>query len=262
MMAYETIIYEKKGKVGYILFNRPEVHNALNEQMILELDSVLANIEGDAELGALILTGSGKSFISGGDIKMIHKALETPYEFFLLHDKLTRFNFRLERLRIPVIAAINGIAFGGGLEIATACDFRIASEKTKLGLPEVGLGIMPGAGATARLARLIGREMALYIELTGDPIDAQEAYRVGLVSKIVQDGEVLQAAEELAGRILRNAPASIAHIKRAIQVGTDMPLEGAMEYCQLSALMLSVTKDSKEGINAFLEKRKPLWQGK
>lgn len=261
-MAYETIIYEKKGRIGYIIFNRPEVHNALSEQMILELDDVITHIEADTGLGALILTGAGKSFLSGGDISMIHKGLEAPYEFFLNHDKLTRFNFRLERLRIPVIAAINGFALGGGFEIATACDFRITSEKAKLGVPEVGLGIMPGAGATARLPRLVGKEMALLIELTGDAIDAREAYRIGLVSRVVPDGEVLTAAEDLANRILKNAPASVAHIKRAIQVGLDMPLEGAMEYCQYSAMMLSATKDSKEGTKAFLEKRKAVWEGK
>jgi enoyl-CoA hydratase/carnithine racemase len=213
-------------------------------------------------LRVLILTGSGGAFISGGDISMINKGLETPYEFFLVHDKLTRFNFRLERLRIPVIAAINGLALGGGLEIATACDFRIVSETAKLGLPEAGLGIMPGAGATARLARLIGKEMALYMELTGDPIDAKEAYRIGLVAKVVPDGEVMNAAEDLASRIIKNAPASVASIKRAVQVGEDMPLEGAMEYCQYAALFLSTTKDSKEGTKAFLEKRKPVWKGK
>jgi enoyl-CoA hydratase/carnithine racemase len=261
-MAYETIIYERKGKIGYITFNLPEIHNATTEQMILELDDALSDIEKDPELRALILTGAGKSFVSGGDISMINKGLEAPYEFFLLHDKLTRFNFRLERLRIPVIAAINGFALGGGLEIATACDFRIASEKARFGLPEVGLGIMPGAGATARLARLIGKERALLMELTGDPIDAQEAYRIGLVSRVVPDGEVVKAAEDLANRILKNAPSSVAHIKRAIHVGMDMPLEGAMEYCQYSAMMLSATKDSKEGTKAFLEKREPVWQGK
>lgn len=261
-MGYETIIYEKKGNISYVKFNRPEFHNALNEQMIRELNNVLNDIEADNESGALILTGSGKSFLSGADINMINEWLRAPYECFLAHDKLTRFNFRLERLRIPVIAAINGFALGGGLEIAIACDFRIVSEKAKLGLPEVGLGIMPGSGATARLARLIGKEMALHLELTGDSIDAQEAYRIGLISSVVPDGEVLKVAEELATRILRNAPAAIALIKRAIQVGADMPVEGAMEYCQYASMVLTTTKDAKEGMKAFLEKRKPVWQGK
>jgi len=261
-MAYKTIIYEKKGKIGHVTFSRPEVYNAVNEEMIFEMDDVMFKIEADRELGALILTGAGKAFISGGDIGMINKGTEEPYSFLFVHDKLTRFNFRLERLRIPALAAINGFCLGGGLEIATACDIRIASEKALLGVPEVGLGIVPGAGATARLARLVGKEKALLMELTGDPIDAQEAYRIGLVAKVVPDGEVLTAAEELANRILKNAPSSVALIKRAIQVGTDMPLEGAMEYCQYAAMISSTTEDSKEGTKAFLEKRKPVWQGK
>lgn len=261
-MAYQTILFEEKEKIGYLTFNRPAVNNAVNEAMILELDQAVTQIESDSALRALILTGAGKSFVSGGDINMINKGTETPYDFLLLHDKLTRFNFRLERLRIPVIAAINGFALGGGLEIATACDFRIASENARLGLPEVGLGIMPGAGATARLGRLIGKERALYLELTGEMIDAGDALRIGLLTRVVAEGEVLPAAEDLARRIMKNAPAAVALIKRSIQVGADMPLEGAMEYCQYAAMITLVTKDAREGTEAFLEKRKPVWQGK
>ena len=261
-MTYKAITYEKKDRIGYITFNRPDVLNSVDEQMIVELDDAMAKIEADAELGALILTGAGRAFVAGGDIGMINKGAEAPYEFFLSHDRLTRFNFRLERLSIPVIAAINGFALGGGLEIATACDIRIAVESAKLGVPEVGLGIMPGAGATARLPRLIGKGRALQMQLTGDPIDAQEAYRIGLVNMVVPDGEAVKAAEKLANRILRNGPAAVALIKRAIQVGTDMPLEGAMEYCQYATMMTITTKDAKEGTKSFIEKRKPVWQGK
>lgn len=261
-MDYRTILYEKKDKIGYLSFNRPEVHNALNKEMILELDQAIGRIEGDSELGALILSGVGKSFLSGADINMIQNGVKAPYDFFLIHDKLTRFNFRLERLWIPVIAAINGFALGGGLEIAIACDFRIAAEGARLGFPEVGLGIMPGAGATARLARLIGKEKALLMELTGDWIDAQEAYRIGLVGRVVPLAETLKAGEELANRILQNAPAAVGIIKRAIYVGADMPVEGAMEYCQYAAMLASTTGDCKEGTDAFLKKRKPVWQGK
>jgi len=261
-MAYKTIIYEVKERIACLTFNRPEVLNGIDEQMILDLNDALYKIEADTELGALILTGTGKAFVSGGDISMINKSIEAPYEFLKNHDKLTRFNFRLERLGIPVIAAINGYAFGGGLEIATACDFRIMSEKAKVGLPEVGLGIMPGAGATARLYRLINKQMALYLELTGDAIDAQQALKIGLVLKVVPPDDVLSAAEELAKQIMKNAPASVAMIKRAIHVGMDMPLEGAMEYCQQGAIILGTTKDAQEGTKAFLEKRKPVWQGK
>lgn len=261
-MAYQTISFEKKEKIGYLTFNRPAVKNAISEAMFLELDQALTQVESDPALRVLILTGAGNSFVAGGDINMISKGIEAPYEFLLVHDKMTRFNFRLERLRIPVIAAIDGFALGGGLEIATACDFRIASENSKLGLPEVGLGIMPGAGATARLGRLIGKERALYLELTGEIIDAKDAWRIGLLTKVVAEGEALAAAEDLARQIMKNAPAAVALIKRAIHVGADMPLEGAMEYCQYAAMITSVTKDAREGIKAFLEKRKPIWEGK
>jgi len=261
-MAYETIIFEKKDKIGYIVFNRPDAFNAANEQMFSELELVMDEIEADNQLGALILTGAGKAFQAGADIKMLARAKEAGYGFYLLHDKLMRFILRMERLRIPVIAAINGYAFGGGLEITTGCDIRIASENAKLGTPEVGLGIMPGAGATARLPRLIGKGKALELELTGDPIDAKEACSIGLVNKVVPEGEALKAAEELASRILKNAPLAIAQIKNAIQVGTDMPLEGASEYCQKNAMMTMLTQDAEEGTRAFVEKRSPVWQGK
>jgi enoyl-CoA hydratase len=261
-MTDKTIEYKKIGRTVYLYFNRPEVLNALNEDVIFEMDNAISKIEDDADAGVLILTGRGKAFVSGADIKMLNKGIENPYEFFLIHDKLTRFIFRLERLRIPVIAAINGLALGGGCEIACGCDIRIAAESARLGLPEVGLGIVSGAGATARLPRLVGKGQAMQMQLTGDPITAQEAHRIGLVNMVVPDGEAVSAAEKMADRILKNGPAAVFLIKRAIQIGTDMPLEGAMEYCQYAAWMAAGTHDAIEGTRAFIEKRKPVWQGK
>lgn len=261
-MAYETITYERKDKVAYIIFNRPKVLNAVNERMILEINDALDEIENDGEIRVLILSGSEKAFISGGDIGMLEAGTREPYKFYLLHDKLMKFLLRLERLSIPVIAAISGYALGGGLEIATACDIRIVTEDGKLGLPEVKLGIMPGAGGTARLPRIVGVGKALEMEMTGEPIDAQEAWRIGLVNTVVPKGKALEAAEEMAEKIIKNAPSAIAQIKNAIQVGTDMNVEGASEYCQKNSLILAVSEDGKEGLKAFLEKRPPVWTGK
>ncbi|MCC7413817.1 MAG: enoyl-CoA hydratase/isomerase family protein [Gammaproteobacteria bacterium] len=251
-----------EGDIATITFCRPEVRNAIGETLIADLEQALDRVERLETLRALIITGAGNCFMAGGDIAMMRAGLERPYEFFLLHDRITRIGMRLERLRIPVIAAINGYAFGGGLELALACDFRIMAEGAKLGLPEVGLGIMPGSGGTARLVRVVGREQAFYLELTGQPVNAREAHRIGLAGQVVPDDRVLQAARELAGQIAARAPIAVTFIKRAVTLAADMPLEGAVDYCQYAALFLSVTQDCREGFAAFLEKRPPQWRGR
>lgn len=260
-MGYETLLFEKEGAVAIVTINRPEVRNAINEVAIKEIETVLGEIEASTDARVMILTGAGSCFIAGGDVNMIRENLDTTYRLFRLHDRVTQLGHRLERLRTPVIAALNGTAFGGGLELALACDFRIMSASARLGLPEIGLGIMPGSGGTARLARVIGRERALYMELTGQPIDADEAYRIGLVGKVVAEGEVLSAARALAVQIAGKAPAAVAFIKRTVNLGLEMPLEGAVDYCQFAALLLGSTRDAREGIDAFLSKRAPNWLG-
>ncbi|VAV95550.1 Enoyl-CoA hydratase [hydrothermal vent metagenome] len=261
-MSYQTIQYDNDGQVAVLTFHRPEARNAINEVMIGELDDILKNIAADKELRVLILTGTGKSFVAGGDISMIDKGLDHPYDFFLLHDILCGIGGRLERLKIPVIAAINGAAFGGGLELALACDFRIMADTAQLGMPEAGLGIIPGAGGTARLARIIGREQAFLMEMTADPVGAEDAFRIGLVSEVAPQEEILEAAHHLARRICVRAPAAVSTIKRAIIMAENMPLEGAIDYCQQAAMLLGVTEDAREGMRAFLEKRSPIWKGK
>lgn len=260
-MTYETLLFEKDGPIAVVTVNRPKVRNAINEIVIKEFEAILSIIEASQEVRVLIVTGAGSCFIAGGDINMIREDLDKPYHFFWVHDRVTQLGQRLERLRVPVIAALNGAAFGGGLELALACDFRIMSAAARLGLPEVGLGIMPGSGGTARLARVIGKEQALYMELTGEPIDANQAYRLGLVGKVVAEGEVLSAAQALAAQIARQAPAAVAFIKRTVNRGLQMPLDGAVDYCQFAALLLGSTRDAREGIDAFLDKRAPNWVG-
>ncbi len=168
----------------------------------------------------------------------------------------------LEKMRQPVIAAINGYALGGGLELALACTIRIAAESAKMGLPEVKIGILPGAGGTQRLPRLIGKGLAAEMILTGEMIDAKEAYRIGLVNHVVPAEQLMVTAEEIARKILRNAPIAVALAKDAIEVGKNLPLDGAIQYAQKNCITCFSTEDMKEGTAAFLEKRKPQFKGR
>jgi len=259
-MTDQTLKFAVEDSIATINFYRPEARNVISTPMIAELETALERIEKMDALRALIITGSGTCFIAGGDIAMMRTAIEQPYDFFLLHDRLTRAGSRLARLRIPVIAAINGHAFGGGLELAMACDLRIMATSAKLGLPEVGLGIMPGSGGTARLVHAIGRERTLYLALTGQPIDAARAQELGLVLKVVPEDQALTAARELGQQIAAQAPIAAAFIKRAVTLAADMALDGAIDYCQYAALFLATTRDSREGFDAFLQKRSPEWR--
>ena len=168
----------------------------------------------------------------------------------------------IEKLRQPVIAAINGVAMGGGLELALSCQIRVADEDAKLGLPEVKLGIIPGAGGTQRLPLLVGKGRAHEMMLTGDPIDAEEAYRIGLVNRVVPKGQAVAAAEEMAGRIMANAPIAVELCKDAVEIGMDLPMEHGLQYAQKNCLACFSTEDMKEGITAFAEKRKADFKGK
>jgi len=165
-------------------------------------------------------------------------------------------------MRQPVIAAINGYALGGGLELALACTLRVAAESAKMGVPEVKIGILPGAGGTQRLPRLIGKGLAAEIILTGEPIDAREAFRIGLVNRVVPDDRLMTTAEAIAGKILENAPIAVALAKDAIEVGKDLPLDGAIQYAQKNCVTCFATEDMKEGTAAFLQKRKPQFKGR
>ena len=260
MKEYKTIIVEKKGHLGYLTLNRPEVRNAFNQEMIDEFNNALTEIEQDEDIRLLIITGAGKVFQAGADISQLQTM--SPMALLRYNKRAVLQTMTLERLRQPVIAAINGAAMGGGLEIALACDFRVAVESAKFALPEVKLGLIPGAGGTVRLPRLIGKAKAVELLLTGDAIDAQEAKRIGLVDRIAHDGEVLQTAEEFAQRIISNAPIAVEMAKDAMEMGKNMPLEQAVEYAQKNCVTCFTTEDVKEGTTAFIEKRKPRFQGK
>ncbi|MDT8274283.1 MAG: enoyl-CoA hydratase-related protein, partial [Desulfomonilia bacterium] len=212
------------------------------------------------EIKVLIITGAGKGFQAGADIREL--TVMTPMAILRWNEGVVRINAALEKLRQPVIAAINGIAMGGGLELALSCQIRIAVEGAKLGLPEVKLGIIPGTGGTQRLPRIIGKTRAYEMLLTGDPIDADEAYRIGLVNKVVPKGEAVKAAEEFARRIMNNGPIAVEMCKDSVEIGMDLPIEHAVQYSQKNCITCFSTEDMKEGTTAFIEKRKANFAGK
>jgi enoyl-CoA hydratase/carnithine racemase len=260
MKTYATIRVEKKGGIGYLILNRPEVRNAFNQVMIDELRAALREIDRDETVRVLIVTGEGKAFQAGADIAELN--VMTPMGILRWNEGIVRINAELEKLRQPVIAAVNGHAMGGGLELALSCTLRVMARSAKLGLPEVKLGIIPGTGGTQRLPRLIGKGRAAELLLTGDAVGAEEAMAMGLVNRVAPDGETVRAAEELAGRIMANAPIAVEMAKDALEVGKDLPLEHAVQYSQKNCVTCFSTEDMKEGTGAFLEKRKPEFKGR
>lgn len=259
-MKLETIIFEKRNNIAYITFNRPEVLNAISTQLLTDLRQAIDEIERDKEIRVVIITGAGRAFMAGADISQLAKM--NPLEINDWNHRIIEYFGALEKLKQPVIAAINGFALGGGLEAALCCDIRIAAENAKLGQPEVSLGIIPGGGGTPRLPRTVGRAKAMELLLTGDMIDAQEAYRIGLVNKVVPEGEALKAAEEIAARIIKRGPLATMLVKDAVVVGNDLPLDAAIEYAHKNLTLCFASEDAREGLSAFLEKRPPKWKGK
>jgi len=260
MKEYKTIILEKKEGIGYITLNRPEVFNAISQELIDEFSDALDTVNKDEAIRVLILTGAGKGFQAGADIRELR--MMTPMAILRWNEGVLRNHAKLEKLRQPVIAAINGLAMGGGLELALSCSIRIAAEGVKLALPEVKLGIIPGTGGTQRLPRLIGKGKGYEMLLTGDTITAEEALNIGLINRVVPRGEAVRAAEEMAGRIMANAPIAVEMCKDAVEIGMDLPLEQAIQYSQKNCITCFSTEDMKEGTEAFLEKRKPNFKGK
>jgi enoyl-CoA hydratase len=257
----ENVLYEKKGAIAYVTLNRPKVLNALNKDTIAELNEVFHDAREDASIRGVILTGAGdKAFAAGADISEM--ANDTPAEA----ENKTRHGQRLtrliENLGKPVIAAVNGYALGGGCELAMSCTIRIAVETAKFGQPEVTIGIIPGYGGTQRLPRLVGKGRALQMILSGEPINAQEAYRIGLVNEIVPAANLISRAEAILNRIGANAPISVKLAIEAVNRGLDTTLSDGLHIeCTLQTTCVG-TQDLKEGTAAFREKRKPNFQGK
>lgn len=255
-MGYEMIILEKDEGIATITFNRPDAMNALNIQTRAEFGQAIQELEADDTIRVLILTGSGKAFVAGSDIKEFNQT--TPYD---AHN-ITRLGQLVEAFSKPVIAAVNGFCLGGGCEIAMGCDIIIASEKAKFGQPEINLGIIPGGGGTQRLQRLIGSCRAKELIFTGDIIRAEEADRIGLVNRVVPMDDLLPTAKEIAQKIALKSPAALKLAKAAINRGMQTNLESGLAYeYELYSLSLSL-EDKAEGVAAFLEKRKPVFKGK
>lgn len=260
-MAYENLLFEVKDQIAHITFNRPKVLNALNRQTVEELGDALNRARGDAAVRVLILTGAGeKSFVAGADINEL--AQRTPIDgkdFSLFGQEIFH---RLETMSKPSIAAINGFALGGGCELALACTMRIASKNARLGQPEVKLGIIPGYGGSQRMARLCGKGIAHELILTGEMISADEALRIGLVNHVVEQPELMAAAEAIAKKIIVNAPLAVQFSMDAIERGVEMPQEEGLFLEATLFGLCCATEDMREGTRAFIEKRAAQFNGK
>ncbi len=252
-MSYETIAVQISDRVATITVNRPDKLNALNDRVIAELGEAIDNVVGDNSVGGVILTGAGRAFVAGADISELekHGAVSAKQLAQTGQDVFRRFEYSPK----PVIAAVNGFALGGGCELAMACHIRLASEFAKFGQPEVKLGLIPGYGGTQRLPRLVGRGRALQLLLTGEMIDANEAYRIGLVNRVVPSTELLPAANEMVRAILANAPVAVANLIEVVNCGYGATLEDALTLEATAFGLLAATDDKREGTRAFLEKR-------
>jgi len=262
-MSWEYFLVEViEEEIALVTINRPKVLNAVDFPTIKELGKVFDSLEEDKKVRAVIFTGAGeKAFIAGGDIAAMN-ALKWPDEAKEFVATGHRVISNIERSSKITIAAINGFALGGGTEIALGFDIRIASEKAKLGLPEVGVGLIAGWGGTQRLSRLIGKGKAKELIFTGEMIDANEAYRIGLVNKVVPQNELIETCKNIAKKILGNSPIAVLQSKKAINEGLTMPLDQGLKYEAEAWLVNFATEDRDEGLRAFLEKRKPLFKGK
>lgn len=260
-MTYSNIQFDNKNGIVTVTINRPEALNALNSSTLEELSNIFDRIAEDEDLRVLILTGGGqKAFVAGADIGEMSSF--TPLQARAFVEKGQTIISKIQHLPIPVIAAVHGYALGGGCEIALACDFIYASEKASFGLPEIGLGIIPGFGGTQRLPRLVGPNIAKEMILTGKILSAQEAYRIGLVSKVLAPSELLANVHETATVLASKGKVALRSAKHAIDRGMNMDLAmGLGMECDAFALCVA-NSDAQEGTSAFLEKRKPVFVGR
>lgn len=258
---YENIRCEKKEAVATITLNRPKALNALNTAIMSEISDALADSEADESVSLIIITGAGdKAFCAGADIpELLEKSPIEARDWSLWLQRTTRY---MESIKKPIIAKINGFCLGGGLELAMSCDFRISSDKAKFGQPEINLAVIPGAGGTQRITRLIGKTKAMELDMTGDQIDAQEAYRLNLVNKVVSAEKLDSAVDELIKKLGSKSSAVLGIIKLAVNKGIEMDLDRGLYYEAECFGTAKSTEDSTEGLKAFMEKRKAEFKGR
>lgn len=261
-MGFEFISYEREpNNIGVLTINRPNVLNALNWDTLGELREFLEDVLPKEELKALIFTGAGdKAFIAGADIAQMNEMKERDFQDYV--DYAHRVYELIENEPCPSIAAINGYALGGGCELALACDIRIASEKARLGFPEVKLGIFPGWGGTQRVTRVLGLGKTKELVFTGEMVNAEEALRIGLVERVVPHAEIMNEAKKLAGEIAKRGPIAVRLSKTAINAGSEMDLQKALLLEKTLVSLCFDSQDRVEGMKAFLEKREPTFTGR
>jgi enoyl-CoA hydratase len=260
-MGYDNIKYETEGFIATITVSREKALNALNAHTLNEIGWALREADGDQRIRAVIITGAGeKAFVAGADIAQMQEMPPTEARGFAQAGRTV--GDILEAMVKPVIAAVNGFALGGGCELALACDFIYASEKAKFGQPEVNLGVIPGFGGTQRLPRRVGTARAAELVMTGDLIDAQEAFRIGLVNKVFPADQLMAETRKTAEKIASKGPLAISHARRALRKSQELPLNAGNDLeAELFALLFA-TQDQKEGMKAFLEKRPAKFEGK
>jgi enoyl-CoA hydratase len=259
-MAYQTLLFEQKDRLGLVTLNRPDRLNAVNQQMVREIPQLFAELRQRDDIGVVIITGAGdRAFCAGADITEFEGVnLANAFSFVRGFQTATG---AIESVGKPVIAAVNGLALGGGCEIAIACTLRILSEKARMGLPEVNLGVIPGGGGTQRLPRLIGKGNALYYILTGEQIDAQEAHRLGLAQKVVPADQLMDTCTKIANTILSKGPLAIKMALLSAQTGLNVDLESGLILEAAVANVCLSSEDKVEGSKAFMEKRPPQFKG-
>ncbi|PTM56690.1 enoyl-CoA hydratase/isomerase family protein [Desmospora activa] len=260
-MEFNQITLEMGDGWTLLTINRPTVMNALNQETLREIEQALDQVEAQKKTGALILAGAGeKAFVAGADISELRQ-LQSASDAERLASWGQRLFSRLEEMPIPVIMAVNGYALGGGFELALSGDILLASERAQFGLPEIHLGVMPGYGGTQRLVRLVGKNTAKYYAMTGERMDADTALQLGIVQKVVPSADLLQEAKGLAAQLTAQAPIALRYIKQTINQGIETDLRTGLQLEASSFGLLFHTQDRMEGMNAFLEKRKPSFRG-
>jgi enoyl-CoA hydratase len=259
-LQYKNLLLTKADGIGIVTINRPEVLNALNLEVFHELYKMFGEIENDPEIRVVILTGAGKSFVAGVDILEMKDKNSVNIEKFIKAARQA--GDAIYHLSKPVIAAINGYAFGGGNELALACDLRIASENARFGQQEINLGIVPGGGAMQKLPRLVGMVKAKEIVFTGEVFDADAALKIGMINKVVSNETLLEEAKALAMKLLTKSSVALAYAKKSMNSGMDMSLSSAMDMDESLFARCFSTEDQKEGMQAFVEKRNPQFKNR